>query len=343
MENNNKTLEKKKDRFEGVRLFVFKHMVWLLLLLSAILLLISKLNWFIPEVNDFLEKLGFTVTSSGVFAAVLKSIQFTGIFKSELENVIYGNKFIKQRAQKEKLWRAVSKAIYKKRFPDISKRLNNLILEEYFPKKKNYYYDNYVVSLTIKELQKNGLIKFKFIQTINYDVIMETGHTEAILEGGYIFDKPDPDSDIEHVNTRKCFKITKRNKKGKVITEDILQKFDGYKKNSSTDFKSIYFYKIPVENNGNFSVEVKDIREYNIFEDNNKLFRTSAITKSMKFHVSFPDNMHVQFFNVGIMGECKKLHVDNQNSITREYIDGLILPNQGFGISFGFKSVDDIK
>lgn len=340
MENNSKE-EEKKDRFKEVREFVFKHMVWLLLLLSTIFILLSKLDFFIPQVNDFLEKLGFTVASSGVFAAVLKSIQFTGIFKAELEDVIYGDKFIEQRAKKENLWIRVSKAIYKKRFPGISKRLNKIILEEYFPKKKNYYYDNYVVSLKITELQKNGLIKF--IQNISYDVIMETGETKAVLEGGYILDKPDSGSDIKHTNKRECFKIIKKDKKGNEIVEDILENFGKYKKNGSTDFKSIYFYEIPVENNGNFSVQVKDAREYNIFEDNNKLFRTSAITKSMKFHVSFPDNMHVQFFNLGIVGEFKQLYVENQNSITREYTEELILPNQGFGISFGFKSVEFIK
>tara|TARA_R100000935_G_scaffold13736_5_gene27652 strand:+ start:79592 stop:80542 length:951 start_codon:yes stop_codon:yes gene_type:complete len=314
------------EKFERARLWVYNNLVWILLLLSAILLLLSKLNLFKSEANVLIEKLGFAVVSSGVFAAVLKSLQFQGIFKEEIESIILSDKFIKERKDKEKLWRSVSKAIYKKKYPKISKELNNIIFNEYFPRKRKYYYDDYRVTITIKELTEDGIIKFD--QTIFYKVVMQAGETVADIVGYYTVDKPDEGSNFKIINDRKYFKI------------DGVDKLKDLKKDiSKTDFETITTYKTTVKDKAEFSVEMKDYREYNIFEDNVKILRTSAITNEMNVSITYPGNMHVQFFNIGVIKEFEKVHVGHNNCISRSHKDGLILPNQGFGISFGFKKM----
>src|SRR5690606_32898128 len=102
--------------------WVYTNMVWLLILLSALLFVASKINVFVVEANQLLEKVSFTILSSGVFAAVLKSIQFTGIFKNVIEEIILGTDFIENRSEsnQQELWKATSKAIYKKKFPELS-------------------------------------------------------------------------------------------------------------------------------------------------------------------------------------------------------------------------------
>jgi len=300
--------------------------VWILLLLSAMLLWLSESSFFTnAEVNDYLQKAGFTIASSGVFAAVLKSLQFQGIFKSEIEDVILGDKFIEKRTDKEKLWRSVSKAIYKKKFPKISKRLNDIILDEYFPKKRQYFYDDYRVTIAVKELTPEGLIKFT--QTISYKVIMETGVKSAKIIGNYTMDKNDENSPIQNVHNREYFKIDKQDKLSELKRET-----------TENDFETRITYSTIVKDKPRFTVSMKDYREYNIFEDNVKILRTSAITREMNVSITYPDNMHVQFFNVGVITEFEKVHVEHHNCISRTHKEGLILPNQGFGMSFGFKN-----
>jgi hypothetical protein len=312
-------------RIEKFRIWVYERLVWILLVLAIIILYLSKSGIFDYELNLLVEKIGIAVLSSGVFAAVLKSLQFQGIFKKEIEDVILSDKFIEHRRDKEKLWISVSKAIYKKKFPKISKQLNKIILDEYFPKKRMYYYDDYRVTITIHKLEDNGIIKFT--QTIYYKVVMQTGVKKANIIGNYTIDKPDKDSNIKNINKREYFKID-----GK----DCLDKLE--KNEEETDFETITTYSTTVNDKSCFTVEMKDYREYNIFEDNIKLLRTSAITNEMNVSVTYPENMNVQFFNVGVINEFEKINVDHKNCISRKYKDGLILPNQGFGISFGFKT-----
>lgn len=43
--------------------------------------------------------------SSGIFTAILKSLQFTGIFKEEISKVMVGTDFIKNRNDLPELWK----------------------------------------------------------------------------------------------------------------------------------------------------------------------------------------------------------------------------------------------
>ncbi|MCG8731630.1 hypothetical protein [Tenacibaculum finnmarkense] len=309
-------------RIEKFRNWIYARLVWVLLTIAILLLYLSKSAVFSDELNLLVEKIGIAVLSSGVFAAVLKSLQFQGIFKKEIEDVILSDKFIEHRRDKEKLWISVSKAIYKKKFPKISKQLNKIILDEYFPKKRMYYYDDYRATITIHKLEDNGVIQFT--QTIYYKVVMQTGVKKANIIGNNTIDKPDNDSSTKNINKREYFKID---------GVDRLNQLD--MKKEETEFETITTYSTTVKDKPCFTVEMKDYREYNIFEDNIKILRTSAITNEMNVSVTYPKNMNVQFFNVGVINEFEKVNIDHENCISRKYKDGLILPNQGFGISFG--------
>ena len=160
-------------KIKKVQNWVYANMVWLLIILSALLFIISKINFFVVEANQLLEKASFTVLSSGVFAAVLKSIQFTGIFKNVIEEIILGTDFIENRseANQQELWKATSKAIYKKKFPELSSLIENRILSSYLPTKQDYYYKDYIATINISEITSNFDICYE--QTIKYDVVLD--------------------------------------------------------------------------------------------------------------------------------------------------------------------------
>ena len=155
---------------------------------------------------------------------------------------------------------------------------------------------------------------------------MQTNEKEANLVGGYSIDKPDKDSKIKHINKREYFKIDGVDK-----LSELKNKID------DNEFATTTTYSTTVKGKSSFTVEMKDAREYNILEDNVKILRTSAITKEMNVSITYPDNMHVQFFNIGVITPFEKLHIDHKNCISRTHKEGLILPKQGFGISFGHK------
>lgn len=304
--------------------WAYKNLVWLLLLGAAALFSTSRLDFFGVEANKVLEKLSYAIVSSGVFAAVLKSLQFTGIFKKEIEDIILGDRFIETRQDKNKLWKSVSKAIYDKKFPGISEDLNNIILKRYFPRDHNFYYDDFRYTLNIEELSTDGVIKFT--QTFYYNVVLGNGINEATMNGTFTIDKRTADDDM--VNKREYFKIDGVDKMSE-ITDTLIE--DEYEIKSE--------YSITVSDKKKFLVEIKDRREYNIFEDNYKTITVNSITKEMDVSIMYPENMTASFINIGLLDAFERKHVEHKNKISRIHKKGLILPCQGFGITFGLKKI----
>lgn len=311
-------------KIKKVQEWIYRNLVWILLLGASFLFSLSKLDLFGIETNSVLEKLSFAITSSGVFAAVLKSIQFQGIFKREIEDIILGDKFIETRQDKNKLWKSVSKAIYNKKFPGISDELNNIVLKKYFPRNHNFYYDDFRYTLNIEELTTEGVIKFT--QTFYYNVILGTGVTEATLNGDFTIDKRRVTGEL--VNKREYFKINGIDKLNEIMNDE---KEDAFEKKTK--------YSITVPAKKKFLVEVKDRREYSIFEDNFKTITVNSITREMDVSITHPDNMTVSFFDVGVLDKFERKHVEHENKISRVHKKGLILPCQGFGITFGLKKL----
>jgi len=272
--------------------------------------------------QDILEKIGLAVLSSGVFAAVLKSLQFTGIFKKEIEKIVLGTKFIENRNDLPKLWRKVSRSVYNKKFPKISKELENIILTNYFPTDHAYYYKDFRYTLDIEELTDDNIIKFT--QNFSFEVVLSKDETKAILDGYFKIDKK-PELD-NLINEKLYFRID---------GEDYLSKVE--KVDFEDEFEKGYTFKCPINDKHKFRVETKDRREYCINDDNYKIFRVSKITKDMNVSISYPENMNVSFFNIGLVNSFERVHIEHDRKISRVHKKGLILPYQGFGITFGIK------
>lgn len=310
----------KKDN--GFRKWIYINLFWILIALGIFILYMSSWDSFNIYFQDILEKSGLAVLSSGVFASVLKSLQFTGIFKKEIEKIVLGTKFIENRNDLPKLWRKVSRSLYNKKFPMISEELENIILNNYFPTDHPYYYNDFRYTLDIEELTSDNVIKFT--QNFSFEVVLAKGENEAILDGYFKIEKKPELKEL--INEREFFKID---------GENYLKKVD--KTPFEDEFEKGYTFKISVKNKSRFRVETKERREYCIDEDNYKIFRVSKITKEMDVSISYPKNMNVSFFNVGLVNSFERVHIEHKRKISRVHKKGLILPYQGFGITFGIK------
>jgi len=104
------------------------------------------------DLRGLLKSVGTAVLSGGVFAAILKALQFSKVFQEELSAVIYEPRFLERRADIEAVWGDVSDILYKRKFPAISDKIKKTILETYFPTKVNYYYDSFYQDVEYKFL-----------------------------------------------------------------------------------------------------------------------------------------------------------------------------------------------
>jgi hypothetical protein len=313
---------------KGIQEWIYKHMVWLLILASVLLFTTSKLNIFGIVVNDILEKVSYTVLSSGVFAAVLKAIQFTGIFKKVIEEIILGTDFIENRSEsnQQELWKTTSKAIYKKKFPEISSFIENRILESYLPTNKDFYYRDYRATINIIEITEN--FDISYTQTLKFDVVLDENLNEANLVFSLTINEDDEEKG--YINECEFFKIN-----GKEVKEGNGQNDVRVTRNDNKEKTNVRL----VSQNGNkvFTIHRKVKRRYSLKNENYKLIRMTTFTKGVEVVISFPENVGVSFFNVGNVTFFEPEHTEVKNQISRSHRNDVILPYQGFGMSFELK------
>lgn len=313
-----------KEQKKAIANYLYSNLVWIMLVSGISLLSLSRLE-ILSNFNNICyvsEKMGVAIFSSGVFAAILKSIQFTGIFKEEIEKIILGTKFIENRSDLPKLWKRISRSFYKKRFPDLTNDLQNIILNTYLPIKHKYYYDDFSVTINIEELNKDLIIKFT--QTLKIKVILAEGETEVMMEHNFAVDKFKGIENYE--NRREYYKIDGEDKLDNTDVKEVID-----------DFTIKKIYKTLVSGKKAFILESKDRREYCIKDDNYKIFRVNSITKEMDVSINYPENMKVSFFNLGVVNNFEHKHVEHENYIGRIHKKGLILPHQGFGLTLAEK------
>ncbi|WP_242920791.1 hypothetical protein [Pontibacter liquoris] len=304
---------------QNIKIFIFKYLPLIFLGLGVFFIYLSEAFCFTPVYwNNIFDKVGVAIFSSGVFAAVLKSIQFTGIFREELEKIILGTDFIKKRNDLPDLWKKVSNAVYRSKFPEISSELDDIVLKTYLPTEKQYYYKDFVVTLHIEELTKTHIIKFT--QTTKFCVIPATGEKTVKIVNGVGMDKVDNSQKIEV----EYFKVDG------VPVEPIV-------KTDDTGSEVEYRFTVELTGKEKYFVEKKERREYSIKEDNYKLFRVNTFTKGMEVSIKHPDNLRVSFFNIGLVNHFSQNHVEFKNCVNRNHKEGVILPHQGWGVTFSRK------
>ena len=91
-----------------------------------------------------------------------------------------------------------------------------------------------------------------------------------------------------------------------------------------------------VSKNGNkvFKTHRKVKRRYSLKNENYKLVRMSTFTKGVEVLICYPENISVSFFNIGNVNFFEPEHVDVKNQISRSHKNDVLLPYQGFGMSF---------
>ncbi len=308
-----------KTGYEKFLDYSYRYLAWIFIVLALLLVLLSMSEIISnPKINTLLEKIGIALFSSGVFAAVLKSLQFTGIFREEIEKVILSTDFVKNRRDLPQLWSSISKAIYNEKFPIISEEIEARILKTYLPTEYDYYYKDYIITIKVEQVTDN--FEIIYTQTRKYDVVFDPNVEKSKLLAYVAINERDQTATAE--NTIEYFKING-------VEVDLVED------SSTVDDKFKTKYVIPIERKEKpLHVETRTKRRYSLNYENCKLLRFATFTKNMDVTVSFPDDVRVSFFNLGNTKPFDVHHEEIPNQLSRSHKNDVLLPHQGFGMSF---------
>ena len=305
---------------------IIRYVPFFMLLIGGYLLLLGSDNN-VSDYDSFYIATGQAVLAGGVFAVILKSFQYIGVFKEELEKIIYTEEFLTVRNDLEQLWKKVSTAIYQKKFPKLSKHLHGTIMKEYLPTNQDYYYDDYRYSGKVDwfDAEKTTL---ELVEQVKVNIVPASPDTTIVYEFIHTAIKGEGASET-------MLELEKLKINDKDYSSDDILKIEYFKDEQGSDCVRHSFL---VELTGCDVYKVTRVlkKKVSLALDPYARVAGSKFVLNSQVKVSaVPDDIKVQFISLGTTADYKDagLHPDYQDK-TRCQVDkrfkGLLFPRQGY-------------
>lgn len=280
-----------------------------LLFLAADLFNVSKTEW----VDLLFGRVADVLLVGGILGFLVNASRFLGLFKQDLEEIIYGKGFVGTRKDLEDVWNNLSLLIFKERFPQINKELVASIKKAYLPDEDNIYYRDYSFTVQIEwEDESNKLVKVT--ETLSFDVISSTkNNVPLVLDSVLIV----PDKD----KIGSCLSLSQFLIDGNNVLPIEKKDYD--------DQTNVFHYTCSYDLKGKMSYEVVCKREkhYCLYDDCDISFYARHIIHGMQVKVTYPKGMSIYSRARGTINSFKQLPTA-QGLLEMKY-SGIILPKQG--------------
>lgn len=176
-------LDRLRDRWRRSRLEIAGTA---LIIASLSLFTLQVLQVFAPPINDALAGIATGALGGGVFTWFTKLLQISGVIREELEGVIYGEKHLKTRSDREQLWRNVTHALYGDRFPDLREKISADAMRNVLPSDRRFYVQNARRSVAIDLADPaGGVVEIRTLFTA--DLITDSGTRDVVRESEWSF------------------------------------------------------------------------------------------------------------------------------------------------------------
>lgn len=260
--------------------------------------------------REVVIKIGDVLVIGVVLGYLSNAAQFLGVFKKDLQNIIYGKEFVGQRKDLYQIWETISKHMFKNKFPTIHKDFLNVI-NGYFPQDEVSFYNDYEQNTTIEWKDKErGIIKVTDV--VSFDLIAETEEKFKYPLKTWTKVKN------KETYTNNLSNLLVNKKKPSIETRDEFEE------------EGDICQEIYVTLQGATKYEIKYTREktYNIDEDYYIGFRAKYIVNNFRVCLDYPDDIEVIFTCRGTQKDFEDVRCTKRR-IEKKY-KGIILPRQGY-------------
>lgn len=250
----------------------------------------------------------------GVVVGYLSSVaQWAGVFKKEIQDIVYGKKLVGERKDIEEVWSNVTKQMFKFKFADIHKKML-YALKEVLPSEEDIsYYEDYDADSKIEWVDKDrGIIKcydnFSMFIVVESDKKFDYTITSWLVE------------DENQVNGRssETLQVTVDNKK--------LSNLKTVSKRVGSEIQRETI--IPLSGKKRYFIQYSRVQQYCIFDDYYIAFRAKYITNGLKVSLELPPDIEAIFIERGTMEEFQ--NVKNSKSHIKKLYKSVIFPKQGY-------------
>ncbi|MCF8793625.1 hypothetical protein [Xanthomonas campestris] len=127
---------------------------------------------------------GTALLSGGVFAWLTKVAQINGVFREELERVIYSERHALCRKDVGDLWAGVTRALHNDSFRGIEEKIYAAIKNSYLPTNKDFYYEDLdrMVQVTVVDKEKQ-IVDIE----LTFDGLLIPDRSKSVVKRPYEF------------------------------------------------------------------------------------------------------------------------------------------------------------
>ncbi|TAI48987.1 hypothetical protein [Flagellimonas allohymeniacidonis] len=301
-----------------------KHIFAYSLVLGIIILLLAYSTWITNNtVVEVMKVVGPVIISSGVFSAIVRSDQFTEIYKKELEKIIYCDDHLKHRRDVHELWEKISKQLYQDKFPELSRKISETLMN-YFPIASEHYYHEYTyrIDISFVDEQKEYI---RLSEKEDY-VIISNRDKKVDYKSSTMFKFPAED------NERSDYSLDSFKINGKLSMPDEKQLTKN--RNNKTGTISVEHKRV-LSGENRYVICKEETKVYSLKIENTKSHTASWLFDKYHLEVTYPKELKLKFYEKGTI---KRFRVDvrkaNGLNILKADYDGLMLPNQGVRLIF---------
>ena len=292
--------------------------LWGVPLIGLIGYILVYSGWLDEPTAKIIEKISDVLVIGGVVGFLTNTFQVFGIFKSELEKIIYSYAYVSNRKDVSKIWRDVSSVMFQRKFHSISEDLFSIIQDQYICKDEYSYYDSYRIITDVSWADDNH--KFIIVKDhIRFDLVTEKkGSVELSFAAWF--------SGIAGLEEGKVYYH-----KFKCTVDGVEVKENPTNERNETANTYKITNVINIDNSSGkerYEISIERERKYLYMEDFDISFRARYIVKDMVISLSLPDDIKARFICRGTPKDFKivKNEANQQEIIYR----GLILQRQGY-------------
>ncbi len=150
------------------------------LVLGSLLFFASTREIIIFKVNiaPYLTDLGRTIVIAGVFSVILKSVQFSAVFRDIIMAAIYNPAHIDDEPLLLKNWRLITDAIYSKWLPPRYPKPTKLLDSRYIDSKADYHFTDFQIQYDI-DVKADG--RGSVGNTLKADIFLAPGRRNPVF------------------------------------------------------------------------------------------------------------------------------------------------------------------
>lgn len=294
----------------------FNSIPWLIVAISVALLAFGYFAGLEEsQFRTFCRTIGATALASGLFSFLMKSSQYSDIYKEELLSIMYDTEHLAKRKDLPEIWENVSKVLFEDKFPAISKNVTNDVKNSYLLKDHILYYDEYEQTIEIELIDKENEI-IKVSQKSSYTIYpTDTGCKIPQTTNNTIKYSDTKDSVSFVINSFSINGVPQN-----VILKEIDEKEKKQVKHSFT-------FKLtdPVKN----KVEHTITKIYSLKSDYVIGTKKNAIVNNFSLMITLKGDLSIDFHEVGTLKPFTPRNITNQHVKEFKY-KGLLYPKQGY-------------